>query len=117
MGKTEGVAQMKVFSTYQDGRLTISLQGELDHHAAKETMTLIEKLLDEYMPRELALDFSPLTFMDSSGIALLLRLTRRLSGAGGRVWVEKARLQPRRVLEASGIGRMIRIKTEDEDSI
>ena len=105
---------MKVYSAYRDGRLTIFLQGELDHHEAKRTMDLIERLLDEYLPRDCILDLSGLTFMDSSGIALILKLHRRLTGGGGRAWVENAAAQPLRVLDASGIDRIVNISVTKE---
>lgn len=100
---------MKVFSAYQNGRLTIYLTGELDHHEVKKSMSVIENLLDEYMPRECVLDLGSLSFMDSSGIALILKLHRRLSETGGGAWVENAASQPAKVLSAAGIGRIVKI--------
>ena len=38
----------------------------------------IDALLDEYLPRDAVLDMSGLTFMDSAGIALLLKTARRV---------------------------------------
>lgn len=105
---------MKVYSAYQQGRLTIYLTGELDHHGARESMTVIERLLDEYLPRECALDLSALNFMDSSGIALILKLYRRLREGGGRAWVENAAEQPMRVIDASGIERLVKVAEKEE---
>lgn len=100
---------MKVFSAYENGRLTVYLQGELDQHAAKESIAAIEALLDEYLPRDCVLDLGGLAFMDSSGIALILKLYRRMTGGGGRFRIENAAAQPLRVLDASGIERIIHI--------
>lgn len=105
---------MKIYSAYKEGRLTVYLQGELDQHEARGTMESIDRLLDEYLPRECVLDFGSLSFMDSSGIALLLRLHRRLSGEGGRAWVEHASAQPLRVLDASGVERMMNLSLTRE---
>ena len=100
---------MQVLTTFHDRKLTLYLRGELDHHAAKEAMRRIEQLLDEYLPRDCALDMAQLTFMDSSGIALILRTHKRLMQMGGRAWVENASPQALRVIDASGIDRIIRI--------
>ena len=100
---------MKVYSAYHGGRLTVYLQGELDQHEARPAMEAIDRLLDEYLPRECILDLGSLSFMDSSGIALILRLYRRLAGEGGRAWVEHAAAQPLRVLDASGIERLMNV--------
>lgn len=100
---------MKVYSSYDNGRLRIFLEGELDHHGIKGSSELIDRLLEEYLPRDCVLDLGALSFMDSSGIALILRLHRRLSQVGGRVWIENAGAQPLRVLDASGVERIVKI--------
>ncbi len=79
---------MQIYTSYSEGRLTLYVQGELDHHEAKNAMNTIEKLLVEYMPRECVLDFSELRFMDSSGIALIVSVFRRLSEMGGHAWID-----------------------------
>lgn len=105
---------MKVYSAYREGRLTIYLHGELDHHEIRQSMAAIERLLDEYLPRDCVLDLSHLKFMDSSGIALILKLHRRLQEAGGRAWVENAAAQPLRVIDASGVERLVKIAAREE---
>lgn len=100
---------MKVYSAYQKGQLTVFLQGELDHHGVKGSMEAIERLLDQYLPRDVVLDLSGLNFMDSSGIALILKLHRHQKEAGGRAWVENPSEQPMRVIDASGIERLVQI--------
>ena len=101
---------MKISADYSSGRLTIRLCGELDHHSAREGMAAIERLLDEYMPRDAVLDMSALTFMDSAGIALILRTERRMRASGGRACIANPASQPMRVLDASGIDRMIPVR-------
>ena len=105
---------MKLYSAYKEGKLTIFLEGELDHHEVKNAMQLIDKLIDEFMPRDCAVDLSGLSFMDSSGIALLLKIYRRLVEMGGRAWIENAVGQPLKVMDASGIDRIIKISAAKE---
>ncbi len=100
---------MKVLTTYKSGRLTLTFKGELDHHEARDAMVRIERMIDEYLPRDCVLDFSGLTFMDSSGIAVILKTYKRLREMGGRAWVENPDKQPLRVIDASGIDRIVRI--------
>ena len=106
---------MQVTSEYQEGRLTVALEGELDQHAIRESAGAIDRLLEEYLPMRLVLDLQNLTFMDSSGIALILRLHRRMRHCGSRGMVVTAGGQPLRVLEAAGIERMVPVE-EAEDS-
>lgn len=100
---------MYINTTYTGGRLTIFLAGELDHHEAKQTGNSIDELLDEYIPRECVLNLNELNFMDSSGIAIIVRTSRRVTTLGGRMWVENPAAQPRRVLDTSGINRLVPI--------
>ena len=55
------------------------------------------------------LDLEGLRFMDSSGVAILLKLHRRMNALGGRLFVQNVQSQPMRVLDASGIDRIIEI--------
>ena len=98
---------MNINAAFSAGRLTLYLRGELDHHESKEAIRSIEELLDEYMPRDCVLELSGLNFMDSSGIALIVKSGRLMKELGGRIWVENPANQPRRVIDASGIDRLI----------
>ena len=53
--------------------LTLTLRGELDHHGARDVMQRMELALDAALPTKLTLDFSGVSFMDSSGIAVVMR--------------------------------------------
>ncbi len=101
---------MKIYADYSSGNLVVRINGELDHHSAREAMRTIDDFVDEYLPRDTTLDLSGLTFMDSSGIALLLKVERRMRETGGRVFVKDPAKQPLRVIDASGIDRKIPIK-------
>lgn len=105
---------MKLFSSFSEGCLTLYLKGELDHHGVKNSMTLIDKLLDELMPRDCVIELGGLSFMDSSGIALILKIYRRMKLNGGRMWVENASGQPLRVIDTAGIDRIIKISVSRE---
>ncbi len=107
---------MKVLSSYREGRLTLFLKGELDHHEAAAALKSMTRTLDDYLPRECVIDMSGLTFMDSSGIALILKMHRLMAETGGRAWVENAGRQPLKVIDASGIDRLVKITTVAEES-
>jgi stage II sporulation protein AA (anti-sigma F factor antagonist) len=100
---------MTVGSMFENGVLTIYLDGELDHHAAKKAVSFIEEKIDMHLPRETVLDMKSLSFMDSSGIAVVLKTYRRMKELGGKVSVDNVHKQPRRVLDASGIERVVNV--------
>ena len=93
-----------------DRNLLLELSGELDHHGARNTLREVELAIDAALPRMLVLDFSGVTFMDSSGIALILRTQQRMQLLDGSVQVRNVPAQARRVLDAAGIGRLVNIK-------
>lgn len=101
---------MDIKGDYKEGTLSVSLSGELDHHAAKTAMREIEAKIDTYLPRECILDFDKLQFMDSSGIALILKTYKRMKEVEGNLSVINIPPQPMRVLDASGVLRLIKIR-------
>ncbi len=105
---------MQIFSSYNDGRLTLYLQGELDHHEARNAMKIIEKLIDDNLPRDCIIELAGLNFMDSSGIAIILKVYKKLQNMGGRAWIENASHQPLKVIDASGIERIVKIGVTKE---
>ena len=100
---------MKISWTQEGANLRIFLSGELDHHAANDAMRDIEERVESALPRDCVIDMSRLTFMDSSGVAVVLKTYRLQNALGGRLWVENVPPQPMRVLDASGIERLIKI--------
>ena len=100
---------MEIGTSFDAGRLTVYISGELDHHEARCAMLRIDELLDEYMPRDCALNLAGLRFMDSSGIALIVRVSRHMQILGGRAWIEDPARQPQRVIDAAGIARLVPI--------
>ena len=101
---------MYLTSYLQDGKLTISLTGEIDHHCAKAFMQAISGKLEAYSPRACVLDFQDVTFMDSSGIALVINALRQMGKLGGHLLICGLRDQPMRVFRAAGIDKLIDIK-------
>ncbi|MDO4749779.1 MAG: STAS domain-containing protein [Eubacteriales bacterium] len=100
---------MKISTAYENGRLTVRLSGELDHHGARGSMSEVDRLIDHRLPHDLFLDLSGLSFMDSSGIALILRIHKRMRELDGRLWVINPTAQPQRVIDAAGIDRLVPI--------
>ncbi|MDR3209184.1 MAG: anti-sigma factor antagonist [Oscillospiraceae bacterium] len=100
---------MDTNAAYLDNTLTLRVSGELDHHAAAAAVARIEEAINTHLPRRCVLDLSGLTFMDSSGIAVILKAHRRVLELGGRLCVANVPPRPRRVLEAAGISRIVQI--------
>ena len=70
-------------------------------------MAQLDDAIATRLPTRLVLDLSGVTFMDSSGIAVLLRALRQEQQLGGSLRVTNIPAQARRVLDAAGVGRLI----------
>ena len=90
---------MAVAYTTHNRILTVTLSGEIDHHRVKGVLQDLDQAIDEVLPRQL--------IMDSSGIAVLLRLWQRMGELDGTIQVTGLPEQPARVLRAAGLQRLI----------
>ena len=101
---------MEMKARSADRNLLLEFSGEIDHHGARSALRELEMAMDAALPRTLVLDLQGVTFMDSSGIALILRAQQRMQMLDGSVLVRNVPQQARRVLDAAGIGRLVTIK-------
>lgn len=98
---------MPVAYTTHNRILTVTLSGEIDHHRVNGVLQDLDQAIDEVLPRQLIVDCAGITFMDSSGIAVLLRLWQRMGELDGTIQVTGLPEQPARVLRAAGLQRLI----------
>lgn len=101
---------MEINSKCSDRNLLLEFSGDMDHDGAKNAIREMELALDAALPKRLVLDFAGVTFMDSSGIALILRAKRRMQNLEGSILVCHVPKQARRVLDAAGIGHLVSIR-------
>ena len=101
---------MEIHAKSVDRNLLLEFSGELDHHGARNALRELEMAVDAALPKTLMLDMEGVTFMDSSGIALILRAQQRMQLLDGSVVVCNVPAQARRVLDAAGIGRLVTIR-------
>ena len=101
---------MQFTSFLQDGRLTVAITGEIDHHCAKSYISGIAAKIEAYTPDICILDFREVTFMDSSGIAVVINALRAMTQIEGRLVLAGISPQPMKVFRASGIDKLVEIK-------
>lgn len=101
---------MQFTSFLQDGVLTVVLTGEIDHQCAKNYIDAIASKIEVYTPQECILDFAQVSFMDSSGIAVVINSLRAMTRINGKLSVSGLNAQPMRVFHVSGIDRLVEVK-------
>ena len=89
------------------GMLIVYPQGELDHHSAQYMREELDALLSDEQIRTLIFDMRDLTFMDSSGIGVLIGRYKILSRRGGCVQVRNMSEQVDKLFTLSGLHRNI----------
>ena len=101
---------MHLISFLQDGKLTVALTGEIDHHCAKKYMQAISAKIEAYTPRVCSLDYQDVVFMDSSGIAVVINALRSMTQIEGKLLLTGILPQPMKVFRASGIDKLVQIR-------
>ena len=97
---------MSVRLEHQAEQVIAYLSGEIDHHNAKEMREKIDFTAERVLPRILVLDFGGVTFMDSSGIGLIMGRYRLMHSANGRLIVRNASPHIRRVMQLAGMDKL-----------
>jgi stage II sporulation protein AA (anti-sigma F factor antagonist) len=100
-----------------DDKLIVYMIGELDHHSAEEVRNKIDDRLDREKLNKLVMDFSGVTFMDSSGIGVVIGRFKKLSIKKGTVCVTQVNDTVKRVFELSGMFKIIKLFNSIEQAV
>lgn len=85
---------------------TAYISGEIDHHSAAVIRADIDNAVELNMPSLLVLDFTGVSFMDSSGIGLVMGRYRNLSRRGAKLHITGVSPQIYKVMKLSGIEKL-----------
>lgn len=93
--------------------LVAKLHGELDHHSASEIREKVDLKLTSGIYHCLVFDFEHLTFMDSSGIGVIMGRVKNMAAVGGKVSVANPNSNIEKMLHMGGLDRYISILKEE----
>lgn len=91
----------------QSRTLLISPDGDIDHHSAAKIRAEADRAIASTGIINIAFDLSGVSFMDSSGIGMIMGRYRKIRILGGRIYIIAARPEVMRILGISGLGDMI----------
>ncbi len=97
---------MSVKIEQEGDKLIAYLEGELDHHAAAPIREQIDSEIRRTSPKKVIIDFAQLSFMDSSGIGLVMGRYKLTSEIGASLVVRNISSQIYKVMRLSGIDRI-----------
>lgn len=93
-----------------DGVLEIKLVGEIDHHSAVNVRSDIDSLIFDKRPNKVVLDLSEISFMDSSGLGLIMGRYALIKDLGGVLSLRAPTVAVMKILSLAGMERMIKIE-------
>lgn len=103
-----------MFVNYEISEKTLEIvfEEEIDHHSCLQFAIMIDDSIKKFMPQLVLFNFENVTFMDSSAIGMLIGRYRKLMRHGAKA--EIVHLQPslRRILEMSGILKIMKVREE-----
>lgn len=88
--------------------LIVQVAGELDHHFADEIRMRIDAEIMKPPIRNILFDFNRLSFMDSSGIGMIMGRYKKIKALGGKAWIICNNPNATRILEMSGVLNSLR---------
>ncbi|MDD5924193.1 MAG: anti-sigma factor antagonist [Clostridia bacterium] len=103
---------MSVTISTHGKELTALIKGEIDHHTASSVREMIDSEAQKNSPNTINLDFSGVTFMDSSGIGLIMGRYRLSQMIGARLNVVNVPPHLQRMVSLSGITSLGVIKED-----
>ena len=108
---------MEIIFDVMENTLIVEFFGELDHHGAEKVREKIDEAMDNYMAKMLVLDFSKVTFMDSSGIGMVLGRYRKMGDASGNMAIAGCSQNIRNILNMAGVFSIIDYYSTKEEAV
>ncbi|ALA51030.1 anti-sigma F factor antagonist [Shouchella clausii] len=102
---------LKIGLEQKEHVLLVRLEGELDHHSAKELRSQIEARLENI--QHIVLNLAELSFMDSSGLGVILGRYKQIKANGGEMVVCAISPTIERLFEMSGLFKIIRLEESE----
>lgn len=100
---------MTIVHTVQGRHVTVAVKGDLDLKTAEPLRQALDKITEKYRDHGLVVDLAEVSFVDSSGLGVILGRFRRLSGEGRTMALSGARPQVRVVLDMAGISSIMNV--------
>lgn len=98
---------MQVKFSNKGTTLIIGIIGELDHHSAEYIRTKIDAEMVKSTTKHIIFDFSKVSFMDSSGIGVIIGRYKNIQKLNGRAAIVNPNLQIKKIFEMGGIFKLM----------
>lgn len=99
-----------------ENTVTALLSGEIDHHNAPEIRERIDECVIKKQPDKLVLDFEKVSFMDSSGIGLVMGRYRLVQDKGCKIAVMNLSQHAFKVMKLAGLEKIVILKKKPREA-
>ena len=90
----------------EDKLLILEITEEMDHHVAEKIRRIADNEITRYMPRKVIFDFNKISFMDSSGIGMILGRYKMVKMIGGSMELKNVNPSIKKIFDMSGITKI-----------
>ncbi|UNL84078.1 anti-sigma F factor antagonist [Priestia koreensis] len=101
----------------KQGVLLARLGGELDHHTADYLRKEITAVLEKEWVQHMVLNLEHLTFMDSSGLGVILGRYKQIKNSGGEMVVCSIPIAIQRLFDMSGLFKIIGLEQDESHAL
>lgn len=98
---------MNLQMEYIGKTLVVKLFGEIDQSCADELRGDIDREIHLGNAENLILDFGNVSFMDSSGIGVIIGRYKQIKALGGKTMIVRPQPQVDKILELSGLKKIM----------
>lgn len=96
-------------------QLTVRLTEEIDQHCADKIRREIDNEIERYSPRKVIFDFNNISFMDSSGIGMVLGRFKLIKMLDGNLELINLNKNMKRIFDMSGVSKIIKVSEVKEE--
>lgn len=111
---------MQIDYDIAENQLLVRLEGEIDHHSSIQIRREIDDAIYAHLPQTLILDFQNVTFMDSSGIGLIIgrhRILQNLDGSDSEIILNQPSPYIANILRLGNIEHIAKIQINHSEEV
>ncbi|BBB92941.1 MAG TPA: anti-sigma F factor antagonist [Methylomusa anaerophila] len=108
---------MNISTSMKKGILVIRAEGDLDMHVSNQFRQTFDEALDSSGARSAVLNFQGITFVDSSGIGVILGRYKRITAQGGKMAVTNLEPQVQKLFELAGLSQIIHFFNNETEAL
>ncbi len=100
------------------GRALIArLTGEIDHHTCVQIRQEVDRAYQRTRAKDLIFNFDNVSFMDSSGIGMIMGRYRNVAICGGSIAVYNVSKEVNRILDMAGICKLMKVYNTKQEAL